>query len=277
MSRIVYLTALLPLALVYLLPCGSNTTRLDAAASGHLPGYNLSPTTSDDAAGWRWVNTPWIASDPAYSKATIDIGRLSPSGLISYRDKARQDVLQNPDDRLSIYKWALSTFESAPGAGLGTDDPLRYPVMMALQSLAPPYNYELARMRFLFILSFCNEANLIPLGERLLNRNPRDFPVKFGFVGCLMSSYLRRPDTAVEQRMLRLAEELVAEGHDPAICHGLLAGVYETLWEKNGYARPFANSAIAEYREYLLLAPRDDPFHSGALTMIGIIQKRTPK
>jgi len=129
----------------------------------------------------------------------------------------------------------------------------------------------------LFIETLYAEANLVPLGEKLLNRNPSDFPVEYGLVGALTTSYNQKPSRATESRMLTLANNLIGENHDQARSHALMGGVYEILWDKNGHMKSYGSRAIAEYSTYLRLSSTDDSFRENALFTIRSIEALTPR
>lgn len=236
--------------------------------------WGIPPASPDDEAAWKWVSDPWIATDKAYSVATKEITTLNKRELDDYSSKCDEDLNANPSSRILTYKWALATWLSADTHIHWAKRAQRfYRVRAALQVLSPPYNYELARIRFLYISFFDNGRRVRPLGEALLKRNPQDFEVQFGQIKVLEGIYALHADPDVRSELIELGERLLADSPDASRAHGAKGSVYLSLWNANRTSRDLADKAIAEYTEYLRLAPSDDWFRRSAEKIIAQLRR----
>jgi len=266
------LVALLATAILCPSLCVADTAKHNMDAD-KVTGAQQLPPTSDDPDAWRWVSLPWAPTDPAIVSATAAIDKLGPvSKCTKFRDTVAMTVAQQPNDRLAIYEWAYATNKTNKPAGVGAYDAARYPVMIALQSLSPPYCYEVARMRFIFACTYFPDAHLRSLGARLLARQANDPQVRFYYTEVLATSYRRKPDLETRREMVALGRDFIAAYPDVAKYHALLGWVYITLWEGGGRSKSDGDAALAELGAYLKRSSTDDDFRPTALYWVRIIR-----
>ena len=125
---------------------------------------------------------PFVASDPAYPKATRDIDALSHTDAAEFAKDHFDRLCYDPENRLLAYEWAYSTWRSMDSSKDPWDTRigLEYKVLQLYELLKPPYNIELARCRFLTEADMRQNQRLLPLGKALLAKRPNDHQVTFG-------------------------------------------------------------------------------------------------
>jgi len=237
-------------------------------------------TRSDQLPEWRrkrleWTTKAWTGDDRPFQVARQDIDKAVASGrqaddLMKNYEKA---VMQKPNDALAVFKWSYAAW-LARNRFSNEDEQFKRigKPREALRNIAFPRPYQFARLRFL-VEAWSPETPqfLIPVGDKLLQRNPQDYDVKYYLARLLLTS----PNSKQRQRALTYIREFIAQKPQKASYHSLLGGFYFRQWEKSK-SRADAANAIKAYKKYLELAPPDDEWREQAQRLINLIQRKTP-
>lgn len=221
-----------------------------------------------------WMMQPWTGDDKPYRlireaiQKAIAQGKPPEALVQQYRTKARN----NPSSPEAQFAWAYATHELFITHHNGPPDFL---ALKALSETGVENVYEYTRLRFLLTqeaVPNANQTGLKTLGERLLSKNPEDHIVRTNLIYALSSSRESLPDA------LRLAEAWVKRYPNKSVPHAALAAVNQTIWNfsqrKN---RAAIDKAIAEYYEYLRLAPANHYYRKRATVLIKVLQDEASK
>ena len=234
---------------------------------------------------YAWTKVPWTGDDTPYValKTQID-GTISPqqkpasiqSTVSEYQTQARQ----KPLDALAQFGWAYAVYKTAqidplllnPKSKNLTREAAQQkairPAVKALASVPFPATYEFAKLRFLLETFRFPPAELAPLGKRLVERDPKNPKMIY--------SYLQVADLSEDgnrRHALALAQELVTLEPKNPDYHAILGDMNGRSYAvtKN---KQYKAHAIAEYQEFLRLAPANDPFRPDARSMITLFKAR---
>ena len=215
-----------------------------------------------------WTAEPWVGDDQPYQQLRegIDKAAANPQSLQVLITRYKAQAKEWPDDPKAVYAWAYAIWD--------TDDPKASwndiyhqlaPLRLPLANVSSPHTYNYSRLRFLIESWIRPDIRLKPLGERLAQRDPKDFSVVYHFIQVMQSSYTPQN----ENESLAYAHELVRWHPEMSSSYSALGGVHLTAFDhnkKHGHAD--AVQAIAAYQQYLRLAPGDDPWRAQAETLI---------
>lgn len=228
-----------------------------------------------------WLTAPWTSDGTSYRRIQADIDATIKRGTspVALADKYRKQALANRLDRQAQFTWAYAT-QKVFEAHLGPADPYA----LHMLALMDPTNvrtgvatsvYEYERLRFLLtqeaLSNDKNHAEVTPLGRRLLARNPGDEMVRINLIYMLMG-YPQGVSDA-----LRMAQDWVAQDQTNGVRHAALAAVYDAIGAySRGRNRVAINKAIAEYKEYLRLAPPNHYHRKRVTLLIRALQEEKP-
>ena len=226
-----------------------------------------------DSPQWSWTLRPWTGDD----KPFVQIRQEVKEALDKEEDKLAlvkkyQAEYADKEDAPSLFRWAYAAWVTEiPGQDKSQRMRYRIEPLQALRQVTLPDTYQYARLRFLYEMWNFKVPQLKYLGARLLKRNPDDFTVKFFFLRFLDPN----KSAAERQQAISLANELVKENPTNAGAYTALADVYFSLWFDGGDKKA-GKQAVAAYRKYLEVAPKDDYFRPQAQKIIDAIEKGIP-
>ena len=204
---------------------------------------------------WEGDNGPFKAMEADVENA-LKLGKSD--GLIKeYRALAEK----KPHQPLDVFRWVYASYRATEAMSASTiKDNLYEPheAMLEIADAASPHTYEFARLLFLVESYFYNQL-LYPsekkLGNRLLQRNPKDLRVQLRMCSVLVDD----PKMTEARRAVDIAKSLIAASPKSAARYGWLGNVYYNLWWRSPHADSDRKSAAAAYRKILELAPKGDP------------------
>ncbi len=162
-------------------------------------------------------------------------------------------------DAPTVYRFAYASYRAEQYDALyakSEDDSLARGM---LPRLPLPYNYLVARLRFLMESEGFPEPYLKVVGERLLQRNPNDYRVEY-VLETLLDPSLSEAEKA---RAFYYANDLVHRYPSKPEVYGLCAKNYYIAWLATKSPAD-AKYAIVLYQKYLSIAPPHDPFRQQA-------------
>jgi hypothetical protein len=177
---------------------------------------------------------------------------------------------QQPRDPLAQFGWAFAAYRAAKDAQTFAEHDAKLKgTREALSRVPSPRAYEYARLRFLIENSVAPVVGLLPLGKRLLSRNPGDSEVKY-FVRRLLSW---SPSLGDKTTALQYARDLVKVEPQNGRYRAALGAAYKNLFDKTGNPA-LADNAIAAYRESIQLSPPNSEWREWAEHLIKGIEQR---
>ncbi len=218
-----------------------------------------------------WANQPWTGDNRPYHAIRIQVdhlaeqGKLTPS-MLQANFKAWQ---QTPRDPLKLFQWAYA--DSMAVRYLPNLPPRPQPGDGAFEACPDPHTYDYERVRFLLNWE-THENALLPLAKRLLQHDPKDYPVQYALAG----RYGGRDTPAEKAASLARAQRLLAQyPHKPEI-YSLIAGIYCDHWifQKN---KEDARKAIFYYQKYLQIASVDNPWRKQASFWVATLTRSLEK
>lgn len=209
-----------------------------------------------------WAKEPWTGDDAPYQRIQQDddASLAEDQSVSSLLEQASVSARQNPTDPQAQFRWSYLAQQVILAQPPSYDpDEANEAIGMVLARADYPKTYRYARLRFLVTRE---EPDLTALGERLLQRDPNDAPVKYRLSEDYSALFSERSqqthevDPKLKQRALSLAEQLIAANPSNFHYHGALAAVYASSWTDHKNPED-AVKAIAAYQEFLRLASPD--------------------
>ncbi len=255
------------LALSSLLALTATLTTL-AHAQSAITHYAV-PAIAPDS----WMIEAWTGDNRPYHQIRAEADKVNnnPQSLDSTAKRLESDIERNPSDPKREYHWAYVTYKLAIASNPRDENKL---VLSrdALHRANPPHSYDYTRLRFLIEATLFvgpQFNNFIAVGKRLMQRDPNDAEVKYQMVRILGDS----PRAADQNTAVAYAESMVRQHPERGNYHANLAGAFLSRWllSRN---HSDAEKAMAEYQQYLKIAPPDASFRSQAERMIKSIRER---
>ena len=214
------------------------------------------PVRRTMATVWGWTTAPWNGDDRPYQRirATIDnavAGGRKPQELMYFYEAS---ALKNPNDPQAQFRWAYAAYKAALTVDYYTGESILSKPRDALVLGPFPHTYEYVRLIFLtedYAEMFVTQ--LLPVGKRLLLRNPNDLDVKYAVAGDLMFSRSQ----ADRQTALIYVEQLIRTEPERPHPRALLGLFYYRQWRVSR-SKDDAYKAISSYEQYLQRAPAAD-------------------
>ena len=237
-------------------------------ASGQV---NNPPTSSTAAQKWAWASEGWTGDDRPFRDVRNDIDTRIKQGesAEALLQKAKSQAKIFPTDPTAQFRWGYAAYKAAlevyqEGAWY---EKMRG-VSKALASTASPHAYEYSRLRFIIACEQLPTQQLLKIGERLVERDPKDYDVKYQVVSLI--AWSGAPDA--KERALSYANELVSAKPNMACYHSAAASVYFFGWMKDHNIED-GNKAVAEYKIALQLMRPDDGYRKRVELFIRTIQE----
>lgn len=214
---------------------------------------------------YAWVSEKWSGDEIPYKQFRISVDNAvqqgqSPAKLAEKYSDGKQDR-QHP---LAVFRWAYPAYLAEKQKGF----PERSQVMQDIRDymqyatdFSPPHNYEYDHLRFLAITHNEPIMQLAIMGERLVQRNPEDYEVRYLWGECMSTSseYARTKNSVDNARIL-----VKTFPKDP-IAQLLLAGIYGSFaGEKKYQDSKTLDQATVAYQEVLSLSKPGDKNYKAA-------------
>lgn len=224
----------------------------------------IPPAVKPDA----WVAQPWTASDAPFLQIEENVRKQiragsSPQAILVAE---RKNAQEHPLDFAAQFRWLFATTQASGGS-----DNIEYRAVEAVARQDPGNIRAVARIRFaagVLLDQNRSHPDLDRVGERLLQTDPRDRWVRGHLIYDLSNSPASLPKAEV------MAQAFIVQEPNDAEAHSVLASVYQNLWAVSRHRRIYAEKTIAEYKEFLRLAPPDDPFRHDAEYLVKGFTKR---
>lgn len=197
---------------------------------------------------WQWVKQPWKGNSASYIRINrrISAAFANKSRIEAVTQEYRKIAEDNPTDPLAVYAWGYAAYAARPldSPTLGRDI---QKIALALSLPQFPDTYEYARLRFVTTANWRPYLQLKPLGNRLLQRNLKDYYVKQGMIDILAVG-----PQAERQRALNYAQQLVQQYPKSATSYAELGWVYDLRFGSSKTTSD-GDGAIAAYRKAMTL------------------------
>jgi len=207
----------------------------------------------------EWITAKWTDDEAAYLKIRQQIDARPTLTVDEVNGFLRE--AQRTNDPKSTFRWvyayyiAQKTFHLFHYGGVG-------PIMF--MKCQWPNNYQCARIRFIVSVEYRTFANLIPMGQRLMKRDPKDYDVEFAYADLLTH---QADDPKSLASAIVVAQQIVKQNKTKASAYSLLADTHFGRYlytESTDDIQP----AIDNYKIYLALTRPDDTFRSHAMDII---------
>jgi len=223
---------------------------------------------------YGWATEAWSENtDKKYQavRRSIDLQLRQgvPAAQLAQRFQPTRSQFNNP---LIQFRWGYAAYEAMRASNFQDAAQIQSRLQWAaFTAPTPPRSAEFARLLFLAHCRIGTYAPIKTLGERLVREFPDDFEVKW------LAFHDLKPGRTIEHRRLALtwAKQLKKQQPKKPGINLLIPSIYDKVWAVE-QTRPAANKAIAEYRTYLRITPRNDPQRAWAEKEIRFIQKFQP-
>ena len=216
------------------------------------------------------VLSAWTASDQPYKTVEGLIKKEYAQGksLGAIAQEYKATAQQRPSDPVAQLAWIYAARGAAVASSL--DGSVPYALVEALAKSDPGNVHEYTRYRF----CMTEEANkVLPaaqakrIGDKLLAYDPHDDWVRLHLINMLCDG--NQPDMAQPYALAWTKQE----PNNPK-AHSALGLAYFDLWEvSHRKNKTYGNESIAEYQQYLRLAPPNDHFRPFAEKYIKYVQQ----
>jgi tetratricopeptide (TPR) repeat protein len=221
---------------------------------------------------WKWTREAWTGDEKPYLRIRQQIDRLIAQGNnpeeLAKKYKTQAKSWMKPLDQ---YRWSYAAYEAARKVNFKGQARRLQDIQDALQEAAfanPPRSYEYARLRFLSMVRLAPYNKLKVVGKRLVDENPKDYEVRFFYVAVLDAG-LSIQD---EKESLQHANALIKALPKKPTVYSLMGEVYYKIWLRTSNPSD-ADKAIAYYKKFMAMAPKDHAFQEGARKQIFFIRK----
>ena len=231
----------------------------------------ISPSINAYPSPWKWTNEAWNADDKPYQQIRAEIDAAIKAGkkpidLVNlYRTQAKtepyQDPYQDPYKPQTPYnpqaefRWGYAVYQATLNDPKFANSPEVARAFESMEFFPFPHSYQFARTLFLLTGDLTPDSRLQTVGERLMKRNPKDYPVMRTLVGIINPG----KSEAEKQKALGYAHTLIQVDPKSPKGYRALGWVYFGLWmkSKSPEDRKLATDA---YNRCLQLLPANDPY-----------------
>lgn len=216
-----------------------------------------------------WITEKWTGDERPYAAARENINNdFSHGGItVAYLKGLETAWAKNERDPLTLFRWAYARYRAQ---GLHPAIPFTtMPDYGAFDEAPSPHAYEYARARFLTETSLSRHRELMPLGKRLLARNPDDFDVEYAYATCFGETM----SAEEKQAALAYSDNLIEKYPKKPSVYAVKGGVYFSYWIDHRNKQD-ARDAIQWYQQYLRLAPANYEWRKEASSTITLLQSR---
>ena len=238
-----------------------------------------------DSAQWAWAQAPWDANDKPFVAIRKRIDAAVAKGqkpeVLARRFKAQAQVSAPGAPQFKIFKRdAKAQFAFGYSSYLASQALIYNSersqmalsnVPEALERPAFPRSYQYARLMFLVMSKHPSDERLRWAGERLVQRNPKDYAAKRGLARTLLYTTLLRKQEKMQALSL-INSVLKANPKDAATQS--TKGFFYYMTSKQSKDPAEVQKAIDGYRAYLALAPKNADFRPKARSYIAELEKR---
>lgn len=230
-----------------------------------------------------WVTEKWDADEKPYIRIKNEIRSAVAKGkkpdvlAVSY-----EGAYKRKSDRFAAFRWgtaAYLAYAKADAKGNQSSIISMYGSVCravdAMASIPSPRSYEFARLRFLMqalMRSRAKSSDQLKVGERLVQRNPKDIEV-----GSLMQKYWGYSMSVVDRhKAVSLALKMAKANPTYIYRLAYVARAYLNLWSLTG-KREDRLAAIEAYRQYLKVLPANNPYRVTAKELMEFLEKSKDK
>ena len=265
--------------LVAVTACNGNSQEISQAERANLDSLRHQ-TLDEDWYYQGWTSEQFTGNNKPFHEIRMGLRRLIKRNALRvklplFEKEARAD----PYNSKLQFRWVMTALElydrkKSNPIGQPSDGSLSK-WRDALSFASQPKAYDYTRLRFLITTEnamtmgkYASDERLKNVGKRLLKIQPKDKFVSY-WVRQLMSYSSSLED---KYENLRYARQLVKAKPKDSNAQSELAGSYLDLWMVTK-RRSHANTAIAQYKKWLQMAPKNDPFRPNAEHWIKAIPK----
>ena len=232
---------------------------------------------TDDRTSSAWANEPWTGDDAPYRRIQqeVDASLAGYQSVSSLLEKSSVSARQNPTDPQAQFRWGYLVSQVILAQPRSYEpSEANVAIVRVLARADYPRTYRYARLRFLVTRQ---AEDLTALGERLLQRDPNDAPVKdrlsedYSALFSERSQQTHEVDPKLKQRALSLVKQLIAASPSNPDYHCALAAVYVSSFSDRKNPEDAAK-ALAAYQDYLKRASPDDYFRQQCQSIIAMLQ-----
>jgi len=225
--------------------------------------YAATPSDAWVSQSWKGDNTPFKAIRQTLDKQIKEDNFQAL--LLNYKKQAQA----NPKNSQTVFQWAYAAYQSIQITPNMPSEDYTNTVESVHQALAQapfPNTYDYARLIYIF---GGDSPVLLPAGERLLDQDPNDPPVKMKLAANWSALfgmdrvYKHQTNTKAERRAVALAQDLIKSDSKNVRYYSLLGLIYAGIYYPDkSQNSEYAYKSIAAYQEYLRLAPSNVDRHS---------------
>lgn len=214
---------------------------------------------------WAWIFGEWKETDVLYLqiKRTIDAEFLqakTPPAIKAINDKYAAQAKARATDSAAVFAYAYANRKAAAIGPVQTY--ADYGLVKAFEKVPTPQAYEYVRLRFIAEGVLDGQPELVPLGSRLLVKNPDDTTVMF-----VLSNMLDPDDAKERQLFATLNQTLLKKFPNDAGLLDMRSGFYHAAYLSTKKLED-KQKALQAYQKYLTLVPRDSPAGQAAIGYI---------
>ena len=217
--------------------------------------YGHSRYSTIDEPGYleKWANQKWTADSAPFLIIRRGIKRLMREKKLASRLPAWQkEALEHPEDARLQYRYVSGAYdiELIKHGVHNADSNLIRRLCWHLSLPKNPKAYHYDRLRFQVENHWRRRLVLLPLGKRLVARDPKDAHVRY------WTNILRNSSDNINDHLSLLKEvkARVKKSPQDAESRRGLAAVYFSLWGKTK-KRSYSSLAVQQYKEFLKLYP----------------------
>lgn len=225
------------------------------ADSNPLSKSDLDKARASLAKDYAWFNAPCTDNDRPYHDIRDGIDHALATGqkpavmLQQYETAARQQ----PNNSQAVFAYGYAVYKAAtlPNA-ISENEAFQEEgkVYYAWEKVHAPHTYNYARLMFLHWSLTAPTPELIPLGKRLLARDPNDYEAEYGLAVMANVS----PKASDRSQTVAYQQDLARRFPNDPRQYRLLAAIYRVTAIRS-HNQAEADKSIAAFRQYLALAP----------------------
>jgi tetratricopeptide (TPR) repeat protein len=223
-----------------------------------------------------WADEQWTGNDEPYITVRTQIEQAfdrnaQPKAVVTqYEESAKRE----PNNPLSQFGWAYAVrlATKSPSFLVDNTSDLLTSVNIALAEAPSPHTYNYDRLRYLIWLQWGNGAAshfLKNMAYRLLQRNPKDFPVLQG----LASIYTQNEDKGAQKTGFSLIQKLIRNYPSKPEVYDMLGGWYYTQYMFYHNPKNY-HLAMSNYQKALGMYPAASPRRAGLPEVMDFLTQR---
>ena len=238
---------------------------LCTASWGKVSPSAVPPVSKPVPQVFAWTVEPWGVNSQLYYQARMKIYQAVKAGqnIVALSQTYKVQAQKNPHDPLIVFKYVYATYQASQvSRDFGKTGAL-VEAEQALDLVLPTHTYEFARLHFLVAAATFPRHQLKDVGARLLKHDPSDIAIEWRLVTILDPGLY----PAEKDQALAYAFDLVKRTSNSPDAQTRLAATYYQIWMGTKEWSD-GEKAIAAYRVYLNMAPKDAPFRKRAQSII---------